>query len=146
MRFWRAPAKFTQYRLQHGQHHSRTPGSDHRVPQRERIVRIGEHALGIGLYLFEYRREYRDRWGHGTQFGVMAEMRDKHKVQVKRWKDNELAVFEHCESLLQEIAHPTSRCIVVDLGSLATMAEQRVVSDAVLAALWERRHARDPER
>ena len=24
----------------------------------------------------------------------MAEMRDKHKVQVKRWKDNELAVFE----------------------------------------------------
>ena len=29
-----------------------------------------------------------------TQFGVMAEMRDKHKVQVKRWKDNELAVFE----------------------------------------------------
>ena len=29
-----------------------------------------------------------------TQFGVMAEMRDKHKVQVKRWKDNELATFE----------------------------------------------------
>jgi TRAP-type mannitol/chloroaromatic compound transport system substrate-binding protein len=29
-----------------------------------------------------------------TQFGVMAEMRDKHKVQVKRWKDSELAIFE----------------------------------------------------
>jgi TRAP-type mannitol/chloroaromatic compound transport system substrate-binding protein len=29
-----------------------------------------------------------------TQFGVMAEMRDKHKVQVKRWKDSELATFE----------------------------------------------------
>ena len=29
-----------------------------------------------------------------TQFGVMAEMRDKHKVQVKRWKDSELAAFE----------------------------------------------------
>jgi TRAP-type mannitol/chloroaromatic compound transport system substrate-binding protein len=29
-----------------------------------------------------------------TQFGVMAEMRDKHKVQVKRWKDSELAAYE----------------------------------------------------
>jgi len=29
-----------------------------------------------------------------TQFGVMAEMRDKHKVQVKRWSDSQLAVFE----------------------------------------------------
>jgi TRAP-type mannitol/chloroaromatic compound transport system substrate-binding protein len=29
-----------------------------------------------------------------TQFGVMAEMRDKHKVQVKRWTDKDLAAFE----------------------------------------------------
>jgi len=29
-----------------------------------------------------------------TQFDVMAEMRDKYKVQVKRWKDADLAVFE----------------------------------------------------
>jgi len=28
------------------------------------------------------------------QFDVMAEMRDKHKVQVKRWTDAQLAVFE----------------------------------------------------
>ena len=28
------------------------------------------------------------------QFGVMAEMRDKHKVQVKRWSDKDLATFE----------------------------------------------------
>jgi TRAP-type mannitol/chloroaromatic compound transport system substrate-binding protein len=28
------------------------------------------------------------------QFDVMAEMRDKHKVQVKRWSDADLAVFE----------------------------------------------------
>lgn len=37
------------------------------------IVRIGDHPLGIGLYMFEYRREFRDRWGHGRQFGVMAD-------------------------------------------------------------------------
>ena len=29
-----------------------------------------------------------------TQFGVMAEMRDKHKVQVKRWPDEALKVYE----------------------------------------------------
>ena len=28
------------------------------------------------------------------QFDVMAEMRDKHKVQVKRWSDQDLAAFE----------------------------------------------------
>ena len=29
-----------------------------------------------------------------AQFAVMAEMRDKYKVQVKRWKDSDLAAFE----------------------------------------------------
>ncbi len=28
------------------------------------------------------------------QFDVMAEMRDKHKVQIKRWSDKDLATFE----------------------------------------------------
>jgi TRAP-type mannitol/chloroaromatic compound transport system substrate-binding protein len=28
------------------------------------------------------------------QFGVMAEMRDKYKVQIKRWSDEDLAAFE----------------------------------------------------
>jgi TRAP-type mannitol/chloroaromatic compound transport system substrate-binding protein len=29
-----------------------------------------------------------------AQFAVMAEMRDKHKVQIKRWPDEALKVFE----------------------------------------------------
>jgi len=40
---------------------------------KENIVRIGEHPLGIGLYLFDYKPEYRAEWGHGRQFGVMAQ-------------------------------------------------------------------------
>jgi hypothetical protein len=36
------------------------------------IVRIGTHPLGFGLYLFDYKDEYKDLWGHGRQFGVMA--------------------------------------------------------------------------
>lgn len=37
------------------------------------ILRIGDHPLGIGLYLFDYKPEFRDAWGHGRQFGVMAQ-------------------------------------------------------------------------
>ena len=46
-------------------------GSDRMI--KENIVRIGVHPLGIGLYLFEYKPEYRETWGHGRKFGVMAD-------------------------------------------------------------------------
>ena len=46
-------------------------GSDPAI--KDNIVRIGTHPLGIGLYLFDYKPEYRDAWGHGRQFGVMAD-------------------------------------------------------------------------
>ena len=40
------------------------------------------------------------------QFDVMAEMRDKHKVQIKRWDDKTLAAFEKAwlEVLAEESA------------------------------------------
>lgn len=40
---------------------------------KENIARIGTHPLGIGLYLFDYLPERREQWGHGRQFGVMAD-------------------------------------------------------------------------
>ena len=40
---------------------------------KENIVRIGDHFLGLGLYLFNYKVEYRQKWGLGRQFGVMAQ-------------------------------------------------------------------------
>jgi hypothetical protein len=40
---------------------------------KENIVRVGEHSLGIGLYLFDYKPEFREEWGFGRQFGVMAD-------------------------------------------------------------------------
>jgi hypothetical protein len=46
-------------------------GSDRRI--KRSIVRVGNHPLGIGLYLFDYKPEFRDAWGHGRQFGVMAD-------------------------------------------------------------------------
>ena len=45
--------------------------SDRRA--KENIVRIGDHPAGIGLYLFDYKPEFRDAWGHGRQLGVMAD-------------------------------------------------------------------------
>jgi hypothetical protein len=47
-------------------------------------------------------------------------------------------------SLLEELAEPTSRCTVVDLGSLQTLEEQRLVADAVLGSLWASRRDRQP--
>ena len=46
-------------------------GSDRRV--KRNIVRVGDHPLGIGLYLFDYDPERSERWGHDRQFGVMAD-------------------------------------------------------------------------
>jgi len=40
---------------------------------KENIVRVGSHPLGIGLYLFDYKSAFRSEWGHGRQFGVMAD-------------------------------------------------------------------------
>ena len=40
---------------------------------KENITRVGEHPLGIGLYLFDYKAEHREKSGHGRQFGVMAD-------------------------------------------------------------------------
>jgi len=46
-------------------------GSDPGI--KECVIKIGDHPLGIGLYLFDYKTAYRDQWGHGRQFGVMAD-------------------------------------------------------------------------
>ncbi len=46
-------------------------GSDPAIKQN--AVRIATHPLGFGLYLFDYKPAYRDMYGHGRQFGVMAD-------------------------------------------------------------------------
>ena len=44
--------------------------SDRRL--KENIIEIGRHPLGIGIYLFDYKSEWRI-FGKGRQFGVMAD-------------------------------------------------------------------------
>lgn len=45
--------------------------SDRRA--KENIVQVGVHPLGVGLYLFDYKPNYRGEYGFGRQFGVMAD-------------------------------------------------------------------------
>lgn len=47
-------------------------------------------------------------------------------------------------SLVDELEEPTARCIVVDLGSLDTIDEQRLISETVLSTLWRNRSRREP--
>lgn len=47
-------------------------------------------------------------------------------------------------SILQELESPPARCTVVDLGSLGSVAEQRLMSQAILSKLWSRRQTRRP--
>jgi len=45
--------------------------SDRRV--KRNVVRVGDHPLGIGLYLFDYDAERAARCGRGRHLGVMAD-------------------------------------------------------------------------
>ncbi len=55
------------------------------------------------------------------------------------------SVWSHgAPSLVDELRNPTARCTVVDLGSLGTVGEQRLVAHAVLSTLWGTRHEREP--
>ncbi len=47
-------------------------------------------------------------------------------------------------SLVDELEAPTSRCQVVDLGSLDTIDEQRLIAETVLSTLWRNRARREP--
>jgi hypothetical protein len=50
----------------------------------------------------------------------------------------------HLPSLLEELRRPTTRCTVIDLGSLGTAEEGEVVAQAALATLWSSRLSREP--
>jgi uncharacterized protein len=47
-------------------------------------------------------------------------------------------------SVVEELEEPTSRCLVIDLGSLDTINEQRLIAETVLSTLWRNRSRRQP--
>jgi hypothetical protein len=47
-------------------------------------------------------------------------------------------------SLVKELENGETRCLVIDLGSLATHEEQSIVAETVLSTLWRNRSRREP--
>lgn len=43
------------------------------VRLKENVVKIGMHPAGFGLYRFDYKPEFRARYGKGRRFGVLAQ-------------------------------------------------------------------------
>jgi DNA helicase HerA-like ATPase len=60
---------------------------------------------------------------------------------VEHWQ---LWSREDAISVVDEIAAREARCLVVDLGSLATLEEKAIAAEAVLATLWRNRSDRVP--
>jgi len=77
-------------------------GSDRGI--KENIVRVGDHPLGIGLYLFDYKPQYREICGQGRRFGVMADeveaiMPEAVSVHPRGFKQVDYAMLGICHTV-----------------------------------------------
>ena len=77
--------------------------------------------------------------GGGTEAPALGQR--LRNLGVDRWG---VWAREDGGSVADEVVSSGARCLVVDLGSLATLEEKAVVSEAVLAALWRHRNDREP--
>jgi hypothetical protein len=69
----------------------KTKPSDPRVKQN--ILRIGTHSLGIGLYLFEYKRDFLD--DRRRHFGVMADEVERVMPEAVSRDENGIRQVDH---------------------------------------------------
>ena len=68
-----------------------TKMSDRRA--KEGIVKVGQHPLGLGIYLFRYRAPFSRLYGTGRHIGVMAdEVAERYPDAVSRHEDGYLRV------------------------------------------------------
>jgi hypothetical protein len=79
--------------------------------------------------------------------GELAELADERLAQrvrnlgIDRWG---IWSGGRVESIVDQAVSGSDRCLVVDLGSLATREEQALASTAILAGLWRERERRNP--
>ena len=65
--------------------------SDRRA--KEDIVKVGQHPLGLGIYLFRYKAPFSELYGTGRHIGVMAdEVLERYPDAVSRHEDGYLMV------------------------------------------------------
>jgi DNA helicase HerA-like ATPase len=67
-------------------------------------------------------------------------------LRVRNLQVEDFGVWARTEpgSVLDAVRDPSVRCVVVDVGSLATHEEQALTAQAVLNELWHRREERTP--
>jgi hypothetical protein len=65
--------------------------SDRRA--KDDIVKVGQHPLGLGIYLFRYKAPFSRLYGTGRHIGVMAEeVAERYPDAVSRHEDGYLRV------------------------------------------------------
>ncbi|HEY7381135.1 MAG TPA: ATP-binding protein [Gaiella sp.] len=110
------------------------------IADRDEYAALDEALERADTLLGDSVRETVDRmWAHPDplhSLGVRAR-----NLRVDRWQ-----VWSGADAgSLEELVQPGGpRCVVADLGSLGTREEQAVAAEAMLAALWRRRSAREP--
>jgi hypothetical protein len=110
------------------------------IADRDEYAALDEALERADTLLAGSVRETVDRmWAHPDplhSLGVRAR-----NLRVDRWQ-----VWSGADAgSLEELVQPGGpRCVVADLGSLGTREEQAVAAEAMLAALWRRRSAREP--
>ena len=88
--------------------------------------------------------------GEGVTFEELATSQEPHARALRLRAENlgvsnwQLWARGRPGSLVDDVERRDARCLVVDLGSLATREEQAVAAEGVLATLWRRRADREP--
>jgi hypothetical protein len=72
---------------------------------KERVVRVGDHPAGFGLYLFDFKKEFCDTWGHGRQFGVMADEVQRIVPEAIAWHEDGYMVVNYASLGIHRIGH-----------------------------------------
>jgi DNA helicase HerA-like ATPase len=135
--------------------HSAAAGADERLRIPLRELETGTQAALLRLDPVEDRDEYAELAALLAQEPppaldeLMASDRPETRRLVTRIRNlglHEYGIWARGEpgSVLDALEEDGPRCLVVDLGSLATREEQAVVSAAVLERLWSRRSRRLP--
>ena len=136
------------------------PGAEHRLQMQFRDIDAASQAAVLGLDPIRDREEYAALSGllaageanrpliSGPDALLSSDNPDTRRLGLRAANLGVLdwSIWSHGRgrSLVEELNEPTSRCLVIDLGSLDTINEQRLIAETVLSTLWRNRSRRQP--
>src|SRR5215211_4581499 len=136
------------------------PGAEHPLQMQFRDIDSASQAAVLGLDPIRDREEYAalagmlaaSEKGRAVMSGPDALLSsDNPDTRRRGLRAANLGVLDGSiwsrgrgRSVVEELEEPTSRCLVIDLGSLDTINEQRLIAETVLSTLWRNRSRRQP--